>query len=118
MKSKDLKTKRNHKFEIKFFRPFQILHPVENQAYKLELPKRWRIHDVFDLSLLEQDITRKGQAEEKTLQLEFEDDGKGEEYEVEAIRDTAFCAKESDRGQLPVLYYLISWKNFLEEENT
>ena len=27
---------------------------------KLELPKKWRIHDVFHVSLIEQDTTRKG----------------------------------------------------------
>ena len=70
------------------------------------------------MSLLEQDITRKGRVDEKTSQLEFEDDGEGEEYEVEAIRDSAVYAKESESGQLPGLYYLISWKDFPEEENT
>ena len=70
------------------------------------------------MSLLEQETTRKGRVDEKTLQLEFEDDGEGEEYEVEAIRDSAVYAKESESGQLPGLYYLISWKDFPEEENT
>ena len=32
--------------------------------------------------LLEQDITRKGRVDKKTLQLKFEDNGEGEEYEV------------------------------------
>ena len=118
LNSKYIKTKRNCKLEFKFFGPFRVLHPVGKQAYKLELPKRWRIHDVFHVSLLEQDTTRKGRVDEKTSQLEFEDDGEGEEYEVEAIRDSAIYAKESESGQLPGLYYLISWKGFPEEENT
>ena len=50
------------------------------------------------MSLLEQDITRKGRVDEKTLQLEFKDDGEGEEYKVEAIRDRAFYVKESESG--------------------
>ena len=58
--SKYIKTKRNSKLEAKFFGPFRVLHPVGKQAYKFELPKNWRIHDVFYLSLLEQDTTRKG----------------------------------------------------------
>ena len=66
--------------------------------------------------LLKQDTTRKGWVDKKTSQLEFEDDGEGEEYEVEAICDSAVYAKESKSGQLPGLYFLISWKGFPEEE--
>lgn len=40
LNNKYIKTKQNRKLEFKFFEPFQILHPVGKQAYKLELPKR------------------------------------------------------------------------------
>ena len=118
MNNKYIKTKRNHKLEFKFFGPFQVLHPVEKQAYKLKLPKRWRIHDVFHVSLLEQNTTRKRRVDEKTLQLEFEDDSEGKEYEIEAICNSAVYAEESESGQLPGLYYLISWNDFPEENNS
>ena len=81
MNSKYIKTKRNRKLEVKFFGPFQVLHPIKKQAYKLELPKKWKIHNVFHVSLLEQDTTRKGR---ELLVLEFEP-GDDKEYEVEAI---------------------------------
>ena len=61
LSSKYLKTKGNRKLEAKFFNPFQILHPVGKQAYKLKLPKKWRIYKVFHVSLLKQDTTKKGQ---------------------------------------------------------
>ena len=70
------------------------------------------------MSLLEQDIIKKKRVDEKSLQLEFEDNGKGEEYVFEAICNSAVYEKESGSGQLPGLYYLISWKGFLEEKNT
>ena len=70
------------------------------------------------MSLLEQNTTRKKRVDEKTLQLELENNNEGKEYEVEAIRDSVVYAKELESGQLPCLYYLISWKDFLEEENT
>ena len=118
LNSKYIKTKRNRKLEAKFFEPFRILHPVGKQAYKLELPRKWRIHDVFHVSLLEQDTTRKGRVDENdAAELDAGEDDGGE-YEVEAIRDSAVYARESESGHLPGLYYLVSWKGYPEEENT
>ncbi len=59
LNSKYIKTKRNRKLEAKFYGPFRVLHPVRKQTYKLELSMKWRIYDVFHVSLLEQDIKRK-----------------------------------------------------------
>ena len=119
MNSKYVKTKRNRKLEAKFFGPFRIFYPVGKQAYKLELPRKWRIHDVFHVSLLEQDTTKKGRVDENATELAKLDagDDEGGEYKVEAICDSAIYARES-AGYLPELYYLVSWKGYLEEENT
>ena len=52
-----------------------MLHPVGKQVYKLELPKIWRIHDVFHMSLLEQDTTRKRRVDEdNAAELDAGDD--------------------------------------------
>ena len=115
LNSKYIKTKRNRKLEAKFFGPFRVLYPVGKQAYKLELLKKWRIHNVFHVSLLEQDTTRKGRVHEENVE---ELDGDKGKYEVEAIRDSAVYARESESGHLPGLYYLVSWKGYPEEENT
>ena len=119
LSSKQIKTKRNCKLEAKFLGPFRVLHPVGKQAYKLKLPKKWRIHDVFHVSLLEQDTTKKGRVNDMKLDFEFEaGDNKDKEYEVNGIWDSAVYAKESATGQLPGLYYLVLWKSYPEEENT
>ncbi len=119
LNSKYIKIKQNRKLKAQFFGPFRVQHLVGKQAYKLELPKKWKIHNVFHVSLLEQDITKKGRVDETTSRLEFENEGNGEKYEVEAIRDYAIYAKESDSGHhLLGLYYLILWKGYPEEENT
>ena len=61
-----------------------MLHPVSKYVYKLELPKKWRIHNVFHVFLLEQDATKKGQVNDTQLDFEFKI-GNNEEYEVDGI---------------------------------
>ncbi len=88
LNSKYIKTKRNKKLKSKFFGPFQVLHIIGKQAYKLKLPTKWKIYDVFHVSLLEQDTTRRGRVDkilpEPEKDLEFEVGG-DKEYEVKAI---------------------------------
>ena len=93
-----------------------MLHPVGKQAYKLKLPKKWKVYNVFHVSLLEQDTTKKGQVRKELPELDAGNKG-SKEYEVEAIRDSAVYAKESE-GHLPGLYYLVAWKGYFKEKNT
>ena len=65
LNSKYIKTKQNQKLEAKFFGPFRVLYLVGKQAYKLEVSRKWKILDVFHMSLLEQDTTRKGWVDEE-----------------------------------------------------
>ncbi len=67
LNSEYIKTKSNKILKSKFFGPFQVLHVVGKQVYKLELPTKWKIHDVFHVLLLEQDNTKKGQIDNKAL---------------------------------------------------
>ena len=53
LNSKYIKTKRNKKLKSKLFRPFKVFYIIEKQAYKLELPTKWKIHDIFYMLLLE-----------------------------------------------------------------
>ena len=117
LNNKYIKTKRKRKFEAKFFGPFRVLHPVGKQAYKLELSKKWRIHDVFHVSLLEQDTTRKERVGDDNAEEQDAGDNSGK-YKVEVIWDSAVYARESESGYLPGLYYLVFWKKYPEEENT
>ena len=57
--------------------------------------------------------------DEEVRQMEFDaGDNESKEYEVEAIRDSAVYARESESGHLPGLSYLVAWKGYPEEENT
>ena len=104
--SKYLKTKWNQKLKAKFFGPFRVLHPVKKQVYKLKLSKNWRIHNVFHVSLLEQNTTKKERIDKKIPELDTGDKN-SKEYKVEAIKDSAVYTKES-KSYLPGLYYLVA----------
>ena len=65
------------------------------------------MHNVFHMSLLEQDTTRKERVDKQMKKLELEASN-SKEYEVEAIWDSAVYASESESGQLPSLDYLVA----------
>ena len=118
LNSKYIETKHNQKLETKFFGRFRVLYPIGKQVYKLELPKKWGIHDIFHLSLLKQDTIRKGWVDdENATELDIGNNKSGN-YKVEAIRDNAIYVRESKTGHLPGFYYLVSWKGNPKEEIT
>ena len=52
LNDKNIKIKRNKKLKWKFFESFKIFECIENQIYRLNLLKRWRIHNVFHVFFL------------------------------------------------------------------
>ena len=85
LNSKYLKIKQKRKLEAKFFERFRVLHLVGKQDYKLELSGKWRIHNVFHISLLEQDTTRKKRVDKKVTELDFDAGDNSKKYKLEAI---------------------------------
>ena len=90
--------------------PFQVVKCVGSQAYELELPARWKIHDVFHVSNLE-GYRRDGaiQPPPPAEVLEGED-----EYEVESIRSHR---RVGSRKYLKY-EYLVQWQGYSVEHNT
>ncbi len=81
----------NKKLENKFFGPFRVLYAVGKQAYKLELPTKWKIQDIFYVSLLEQDNIKRGRVNKILPELENNMGFKAKDnkkYEVKAIIDS------------------------------
>ena len=93
---------------------FQILHPISKQTYKLKLPKKYKIYNVFYILRLEQNITKKRQV--NNMQLKFED-GNNEKYKVNDILNSVVNANKSITEQLLRLYYRVLCKNYFEEKN-
>ena len=75
------------------------------------------MHDLFHVSLLEKNTTRKERVDERVKELKLVA-GDSEEYEVEAIWNSAVYTNKSESGQLPGLYYLVAWKIYPKQENT
>lgn len=81
---------------------------MKKYAYKIELPIQWKIHNVFYISLLEQNTTKKWQVN-KLLESNPElHTTNNKEYKLEAIRDNAVYVNKVVGGQLSGLYYLVS----------
>ena len=75
------------------------------------------MYNVFHMSLLEQDNTRKERLDKRVKEIELIA-GNNKEYKVEAIWDSAVYVSESKSGQLSDLYYLVAWKRYPKEKNT
>ena len=60
------------------------------------------MHNIFHMSLLEQDTTRKKRVDKRLKELELKA-GNSKEYKVEAIWNSAVYANKSESGQLPGL---------------
>ena len=56
---KNIRIKRNKKLKWKFFESFKMFDTIKNQTYWLDIFKRWRIHNVFHVSLLEKIVFKK-----------------------------------------------------------
>lgn len=103
---------------MKFSGSFQVIYQVGKQTYTLKLPTRQRIHDVFYILPLKQNITRREYVNE-LVELEPElHPGKNKEYEIETLKDYIVITSKTARDQLPGLFYLIFWKDYLEAKDT
>ena len=110
---RNIKTRRpTRKFDHKRQGPFKIIKVVSRSAYRLELPKRWRIHDSFHVSLLEpyrkpslagRDDPSPEQALEEVGEVEPEGEY-SDEYAPKAIRDIIKVGTS--------IKYLVEWKDF------
>lgn len=88
---------------------FLVLHYIDKQVCKLELLAKWKIYDVFHMSLLEQKTTIKRLVNKvnKLLEPEPEIEVKGNnKYKIEVICNSKVYIKKALRHLLR-LYHLI-----------
>jgi len=101
--ARNLKTAYPKKFAPKREGPFKITEVLGPLTYRLDIPKRWKIHNVFHATLLS--LFRQTDVHGPSFSNPPPDliDGE-EEYEVEAILNH----RKIGRGY----QYLIRWKNY------
>ncbi|GAB7336849.1 hypothetical protein MBLNU13_g00019t1 [Cladosporium sp. NU13] len=104
---KNLKLRQpSRKLSAKFVGPFEIVEKVGQQAYRLRLPPKYRIHDVFHISLLKAHYDRAGELPANAAAPDIDSDGE-EAWEVEKILD-----ERLRNGQRE---FLLRWKGYSEE---
>ena len=119
LNGKNLNTRRpTRKFDHKMQGPFIVEKILPSKlAYQLKLPEKWRIHNVFHVSLLEPyrqatDPSRQQPEPDQVLRDAEDIDIPDEEiYEVEAILDST---ENLQTGQVK---YLVKWSGYENEED-
>ena len=120
LNAKNIRTKRpTKKLAPKLYGPFCILEKIGSRSFRLELQTRWRIQNVFHVSLLEP--YRANSIEGRTVSRPEPEEIEGElEYEVEAILQSEIrTTKRKVKGRYKTyqtLYYLVKWKGYPEHE--
>jgi hypothetical protein len=95
----------------KRYGPFRVLKHFSNTVYQVEIPQRWKIHNMFHAKLL----TPYKETELHRLNYTWPPpdlvDGE-EEFEVEKILDA------QQRGQGCKLHFLVKWKGYLVSDSS
>jgi len=107
LNGKNIQTRRpSWKLDHKNHRPFQVEKVISPLAVKLTLPRKWRIHDVFHVSLLEPYRTNEIQTTPDPVKVlrEADDIENSEEYDVDEIMGS------TKKGQR--VLYLVKWLDY------
>jgi hypothetical protein len=92
---------------------FKVIEKLSDRVYRLQLPERLKIHNVFYIGLLskvKEDESRPIIREPGPLEVEEEEEYEVEEYEVEEIVDSKHCPGG--------WYYRVKCKGYGPESNT
>jgi len=112
LNGRNIKTRRpSRKMDHKNHGPFQIEKIISPLAVRLTLPRRWKIHNVFHVSLLEPYRTSEHRTppDPSKVLREADDIEQSEEYDVEKV----MSSRKSGRRIL----YLVKWLDYPERKD-
>jgi transposase InsO family protein len=92
------------KLDCKYYGPFKVKEQISSHAFRLELPDKMRIHNVFHVDMLEKAPAASDIPNRKVAPPGPVETDNGEEYHVEEIVDMR------KRGRS--LQYLVRWKGY------
>jgi hypothetical protein len=95
----------------KRYGPFRVLTQFSNAVYQLEIPRQWKIHNVFHANLLTPYKETELHGPNFT-RLPPDLINREEEYEVERILDM------KQKGKGCKTHYLIKWKGYPTSDNS
>ena len=98
------------KLDHKNHGPFQIEKIVSPLAVRLTLPRKWKIHNVFHISLLEpfRTSTHRPPPDSSKVLREVDDIEQSEEYDVEEVMSSV----ERSQGNNKRVLYLDRWLDY------
>ena len=112
LNGRNIKTRRpSKKLDHKNHGPFQIEKIVSPLAVRLTLPRKWKIHNVFHVSLLEPYRTSEHRAPPDPAKVlrEADDIEQSEEYDVEEVM--------SSRKHGRRILYLVKWLDYPDRKD-
>ena len=109
--ARNLHLKMTRKLTPRRLRPFEVIEEISPVVYKLRLPKAWRIHDIFHVSLLTPQVTTPEYGIPDGPPLPELVDGESE-FEVENILQHKFVGRKKE------ICYLVQWRGYSRAEST
>jgi len=116
LSSRNIKTRRpSRKLDHKNHGPFQVEMIVPPLAVRLTLLRKWKIHNVFHVSLLEPYRTSEHRAPPDPSKVLREADNieQSEEYDVDEVMSSV----ERGRGNNKRILYLVKWLDYPERKD-
>jgi len=116
LNGRNIKTRRpSKKMDHKNHGPFQIEKIISPLAVRLTLPRKWKIHNVFHVSLLEpyRSSEHRAPPDPSRILREADDIEQSEEYDVEEVMASA----ERGRGNNKRTLYLVKWLDYPERKD-